>query len=125
MCVPTKIQAVASNSWFFLSHMRWPMYRSIVDRWAKMSMCMICVQHNSVSSGEDVTPLASLASLTRDTRGKSSHFTAAMKSLERNPVQDLCSPWDLPRDMVLLCERDRASHRMSAHSSHETSELTR
>src|SRR5258707_2089582 len=61
------------------------MYRSIVDRWAKMSMCMICVQHNSVSSGEDVTPLASLASLTRVTRGTSSHFTAAMKRLERNP----------------------------------------
>src|SRR5260370_34888835 len=101
------------------------MYRSIVGRWEKMSMCMICVQHNSVSSGEDVTPLASLASLTRDTRGKSSHFTAAMKSLERNPVQDLCSPWDLPRGMELLCERDRASTGISGDSSHDTSRLTR
>jgi len=34
-------------------------------------------------------------------------------SIRAIPLQDLCSPWDLPRDMVLLRERDRASHRMS------------
>jgi len=49
---------------------------------------MIFVQHNRTSSGEDVIPLASLASLTQDTQDKSSHFTTAMKRLERNSVAD-------------------------------------
>jgi hypothetical protein len=34
---------------------------------------------------QGVTPLASLASFTRGTRGKPPHFTAAIKKLERNP----------------------------------------
>jgi hypothetical protein len=37
---------------------------------------------------QGVTPIASLAPLTCDTRSKPPHFTTAMKRLERNPVAD-------------------------------------